>query len=82
MKLKKIEPECHEIIENIKLTMRKKGISQFDLALDADLSHSNVYYILSGRCLPSLNSLVKIAKALNVHMQEIIGNISMDWRLD
>jgi len=39
MKAKQPEPECYE---------REKGITDLDLALDAGLSTSNVYYILSG----------------------------------
>ena len=76
-----LEPECAQIVENIKRIRAAKKIPVADLACDADISNSNMFYILSGKCLPSLNSLVKIAKALNVGLQDIIGDVSKDWKI-
>ena len=77
--MKQYEPECYQIVENIRQIKAQKGVSQSDLAADAGLSSSHLHYILSGRNLPALNSLVRIARALNVSLQEIIGDVSKDW---
>jgi len=80
--MKEFEPECYQIVENIERIRHKKNITIDDLALDADISRSNVHYILKGKNLPTLNSLVKIAKALNVSLQDVIGDVSKDWRIE
>ena len=77
----RLEPECKQVIENIERIRTAKKITKADLAIDAGLSDSNLFYILSGKNLPSLNSLVKIAKALNVNLQDIIGDVSKDWKI-
>jgi len=77
----RLEPECKQVVENLKRIRIDKQIPVADLALDAGLSNSNMFYILSGKCLPSLNSLVKIAKALNVNLQDIIGDVSKEWKI-
>jgi len=47
-----------------------KGISIIDLANEADISHSYVFYIESKKKVPTLTVLNKIAKALGVKMKD------------
>jgi len=76
------EPECFEIADNIERILHEKGIGVHEMAVDAGVSNSGIYRFLSGNGTPTLDTLVKIAKALNVHIQDIIGDVSMDWRLE
>lgn len=50
----------------IKFEREKRGLSQEALALDAGLSRSAIWKIESGNVSPTLETLEKIAKALNM----------------
>lgn len=82
MRDKHIEPECYQIADNIKRIIYNKHLTQEEISRDTGISRSNIYYILNGQNSFTLNSLIKIAKALNVRLQEIIGDVSKDWKLD
>jgi len=79
--MKNIEPECRMIMRNIKRIKREKGITDEELALDVGISRSHFYYLKTERSFPTLNTLVKIAKSLDVSLIEIVGDASMSWRL-
>ncbi len=57
--------------ENIKRIRMEKGISQIDLANMCDFEKSNMSRIESGGNNPTLLTMIKIAKALNVSLSEI-----------
>jgi len=80
MKDRHIEPECYQIIENIKRIRLYKKITIDILSAETGISRSNIFYIFEKRCLPTLNTLVKIAKALNVTLQELTEEI--DWNIE
>lgn len=50
----------------IKFEREKRGLSQEALALEAGLSRSAIWKIESGNVSPTLETLEKIAKALNM----------------
>jgi len=68
-----MEPETEHILENIRKIRRKKKISVLNLSLDAGISHSHLFYIESKRTIPSIDVLVKIAKALDTQLCELIN---------
>lgn len=55
-----------KIGKKIKLERIKRDISQENLALDAGLDRNTIWKIESGRVSPTIDSLEKIAKALNI----------------
>jgi len=68
-----MEPETERIIKNIRKIRRKKKISVLNLSLDAGISHSHLFYIESKRTIPSIDVLVRIAKALDTQLCELIN---------
>ncbi|MDR1114006.1 MAG: helix-turn-helix domain-containing protein [Candidatus Margulisbacteria bacterium] len=67
-----MEKETEKILEKIRQTRIVKKITQFDLALEVGIAHSHLYYIESKRVIPSIDVLVKIAKALQVPLAELL----------
>jgi len=68
-----MEPETEHILENIRKIRLEKDISVLNLSLDVGISHSHLFYIESKRTIPSIDVLVRIAKALDVQLYELIN---------
>jgi len=61
------------ILDNIKKIRNKKGWSQERLAREADVSYQTLIKIEQNRVKnPKLQTLLKIAKALNVTLDELV----------
>lgn len=61
------------LAQNIKKYRKKKGLSQDKLAKLADVTHTTLVKIESGaNDNPTIKTLTKIAKALNVSINELI----------
>ena len=56
----------------IKHIMLDKNMSRADLAEAAKISYQRTCSYLTGYCIPSLNTLGKIARALGVSVADII----------
>jgi transcriptional regulator with XRE-family HTH domain len=67
-----MEDETQKILENIRRIRHVKRIALFDLSLDVGISHSHMYYIESKRVIPSIDVLVKIARALHVPLTDLL----------
>jgi transcriptional regulator with XRE-family HTH domain len=67
-----MELETEKILENIRLKRTEKKVSLVKLAVDVGISHSHLYYIESKRVIPSIDVLVKIAKALNINVKDFL----------
>jgi len=62
-------------LKNIKKLRNKKGWSQEKLAREADISYQTLIKIEQDRIKnPKLQTLVKLAKALRISIDELIGN--------
>jgi len=62
------------ILDNIKKFRNKKGWSQERLAREADVSYQTLIKIEQNRVKnPKLQTLIKIAKALDVTLDELIN---------
>lgn len=59
---------------NIKTYRKKKKITQKEMALHIDKSERTVQKYESGELEPNIETLNKIARALNVSILELIGN--------
>ena len=61
------------IAKNIKKRRKKKGLSQDKLSRLADVSHATIIKIESGGIQsPTIDTVQKIAKALNVSVDNLI----------
>jgi transcriptional regulator with XRE-family HTH domain len=68
-----MERETEKILENIRRTRNERKISILKLSTDVGISHSHLYYIETKRVVPSIDVLVKIAKALGVELGELLN---------
>ncbi|MDR1998033.1 MAG: helix-turn-helix domain-containing protein [Candidatus Margulisbacteria bacterium] len=68
-----MEEATKKILENIRRKRRENSITLLDLALDTGISHSHLYYIESQRVVPSIDVVVKIARALNLSLKDLLA---------
>ena len=62
--------EVEEIIDKIRSFRQKKGISILQLSVDSGISRSHLFYIESKRTIPNLETLSKIAKAMDLKLKD------------
>ncbi|MCL2440250.1 MAG: helix-turn-helix domain-containing protein [Treponema sp.] len=67
-----MEKETKKILENIRKKRNEKKISLLNLANAVEISHSHLYYIESKRVIPSIDVLIKIAKALKIEIKDLL----------
>ena len=67
-----MEQETEKILENMRSIRVAHKISLLKLAADVGISHSHLYYIESKRVIPSIDVVVKIAKALGISIKELL----------
>jgi transcriptional regulator with XRE-family HTH domain len=67
-----MEQETEKILENIRSKRQDRKIPLLNLALEVGISHSHLYYIESKQVIPSIDVLVKIAKALGISIKDLI----------
>lgn len=65
-----MDKEVEQVIDNIKRIRNEKQISIIQLSNESGISRSHLFYIESKKSVPSLNTLSKLAKALNVKMKD------------
>lgn len=61
--------------ENIKRIREEKGLSQVDLANLCDFERGNMTRIEKGNTNPTLETMRKVAKALNVTVADLVQGI-------
>ena len=62
-----IKKSLNNIVELLKTERQKASMSQLDLSLTAGLAQNHVYAIEAGQRYPSMSTLLKICKALNLN---------------
>jgi transcriptional regulator with XRE-family HTH domain len=67
-----MEKETEKILTTIREKRREKKVSILNLALEVGISHSHLYYIESKKVVPSIDVLVKISRALEVPLEELV----------
>ena len=67
-----------KICLKIKFERQKKNMSQEDLALRSGLSRNAIWKIESGRVSPTIDSLEKIAKALEMDFASLTDITKVD----
>jgi transcriptional regulator with XRE-family HTH domain len=61
-----MEAETEKIIEKLREKRLEKKISLLNLANEVEISHSHLYYIETKKVVPSIDVVVKLAKALEI----------------
>jgi transcriptional regulator with XRE-family HTH domain len=64
--------ECERIIQLLKEERERRGLSKYAIAQDSGLSQPSIGYIEKGHRIPSLETLLRYAKAVNADLGEII----------
>ena len=67
-----MEPETEKIIEHLREIRISKKTSLLNLASMVGISHSHLYYIESKRVIPSIDLVIKLAKALNISLINLL----------
>ena len=67
-----MEKETAKILGKLRQKRIEKKVSLLNLANDVGISHSHLYYIESKRVIPSIDVVVKISKALEINIKELI----------
>ncbi|MDR1858240.1 MAG: helix-turn-helix domain-containing protein [Treponema sp.] len=67
-----MEPETEKILENLRKTRISQKISLLNLANLVEISHSHLYYIESKRVIPSIDVIIKLTKALNISLINLL----------
>jgi len=68
-----MEPETEKILDNLRKTRIAKEISLMTLANMAEISNSHLYYIESKRVIPSIDVVVKLARALDINLINLLA---------
>ena len=72
----KTKEEIQAIIGlNVRKAREKEGISQFDLALESDLHRNMIDLIERGQTMPTVYTLLKVAKALNTSIEALVKGV-------
>ena len=61
---------------------QRRGLTQAELGARADMAAASVSHFETGQRLPSLDSLVKLADALEVSVDTLLGRAPIDARVD
>jgi transcriptional regulator with XRE-family HTH domain len=67
-----MEKETEKILEKIRQKRLEKKLSLLNLANYLGISHSHLYYIESKRVIPSIDVIVKISKALDYPLKDLL----------
>ena len=67
-----MEKETEKILENIRQKRLEKKLSLLNLANILNISHSHLYYIESKRVIPSIDIIIKITKALDLPLKDLL----------
>jgi len=67
-----MEQETEKIVENLRKNRISQKISLLNLANTVEISHSHLYYIESKKVIPSIDLVIKLAKALNTNLVDLL----------
>lgn len=65
-----MDAEVEEVINKIRKFRTEKKISIVQLSVDSEISRSHLFYIESKKTIPSLETLAKIARAMNMQLRD------------
>lgn len=62
--------DVEEVIDRIQQLRKEKNVSMLKLSIDSGISRSHLFYIETKKTIPSLETLSKIAHALNLQLKD------------
>lgn len=62
--------DVEEVIDRIQKLRKEKNVSMLKLSIDSGISRSHLFYIETKKTIPSLETLSKIAHALNLQLKD------------
>ncbi len=65
-----MDREVEAVIDKIRTIRKQKKISILKLSVDSGISRSHLFYIESKKAIPSLETLAKIAHAMNLQLKD------------
>ena len=65
-----MEKETAKAIDAIRAIRQKKKVSVLKLATEVGIARSHLYYIETKKVIPSVDVLVRIAKALDANLRD------------
>ena len=65
-----MEKEVEDVIEKIRTFRKEKKISILTLSVNSGISRSHLFYIESKKTIPSLETLTKIAHAMDLQLKD------------
>ncbi len=69
---KDCQAHCEKIIQLLKEEREKRGLSKYAVAQQSGLSQQAIGYMENGLRYPSLETALRVARALDVDLAEII----------
>jgi transcriptional regulator with XRE-family HTH domain len=66
------QAECERIIKLLKEERQRRGFSKYFIAQESGLSQQAIGYMEKGHRIPSLETVLRVAKAMNVDLAEIV----------
>lgn len=73
-----INAEVRKVAERIQTMRQNRNMSQMDLSLEAGISQSFLAMIESSRKVPTITTVFKIAKALNIRPSSLLEDADAD----
>lgn len=73
-----INAEVRKVAERIQTMRQNRNMSQMDLSLEAGISQSFLAMIKSSRKVPTITTVFKIAKALNIRPSSLLEDADAD----
>ena len=65
-----VDKEVEAVLDRLRKLRTERQISIIELAAEAEISHSYLFYLESKRKVPTLTVLNRLAKALGVSMKD------------
>lgn len=65
-----MDKEVEAVIDKIRTIRKQKKISILKLSVESGISRSHLFYIESKKTIPSLETLAKIAHAMNLQLKD------------
>ena len=65
-----MDKEVEAVIDKIRAIRKQKKISILKLSVESGISRSHLFYIESKKTIPSLETLAKIAHAMNLQLKD------------
>jgi transcriptional regulator with XRE-family HTH domain len=65
-----MDKEVEQVIDNVRKFRTEKGLSILTLSVNSGISRSHLFYIESKKTIPSLETLAKIAHAMDLQLKD------------